>query len=81
MASVAQLDAHPTGDQELRSATYFSVDMIMKYFLRPFSPLIQEGHLSVSGEKNVHNTGLPLRGVSRPIKVWLGELTALDMTP
>ena len=29
-------------------------------------PLIQEGQLSVSGGKNVHNTGEPLRGLSLP---------------
>ena len=43
-ASVAQLDARPTGDQEVagstptRSATFFHGDLIMKYFLRSFSP-------------------------------------------
>ena len=43
-ASVAQLDAHPTGDQEVAgltpsgSATFFRGDLIMKYFLWSFSP-------------------------------------------
>ena len=56
-ASMAQLDAHPTGDEEVAgstpagSATFFRGDLIMKYFLRPFSALIQEGQLSVSGER------------------------------
>ena len=42
-ASVAQLDARPTGDQEVvgsitaGSATFFRGDLIMKYFLRSFS--------------------------------------------
>ena len=38
-------------------------------------PLIQEGQLSVSGERMC--TIL----VNRPANVWLGKLTALDMTP
>ena len=43
-APVAQLDARPTGDQEVAgsnlvgSATFFREDLIMKYFLRSFSP-------------------------------------------
>ena len=44
-ASVAQLDARPTDDQEVagstsaESATFFHGDLIMKYFLRSFSPI------------------------------------------
>ena len=56
-ASVAQLDAPPTGDQEVAgsipagSATFFR-DLTMKYFLRLFfRPPIQEGQLSASGER------------------------------
>ena len=43
-AWVAQLDEHQTGDQEVASstpagsATFFRGDLIMKYFLRSFSP-------------------------------------------
>ena len=43
-ALVAQLDARPTGHQEAtgssctRSVTFFHGDLIMKYFLRSFSP-------------------------------------------
>ena len=50
-ASVAQLDARPIGDQEVagltptRSATFIYEDLIMKL------ALIQEWHLSVSGER------------------------------
>ena len=42
--SVVQLDARLTGDQEVagsppaESAAYFHGDLIMKYFLRSFSP-------------------------------------------
>ena len=41
---MAQLDMCPTGDQEVAgltpagSATFFCGDMIIKYFLRSFSP-------------------------------------------
>ena len=41
---MAQLDARPTGDQEVAglthagSATFFRGDLIMKYFLQSFSP-------------------------------------------
>ena len=44
LASVAQLDAHPTGDQEVTGSTPAEVGnillwrLIMKYFLRLFSP-------------------------------------------
>ena len=43
-ASVAQLDARPTGDQEVAGSTPAEVGnilswrLIMKYFLRSFSP-------------------------------------------
>ena len=49
----------PTGDQKVAGSTpaevanILSWRLIMKYFLRSFSPspLIQEGQLSVSGER------------------------------
>ena len=49
----------PTGDQEVAGSTSAKVGnilswrLIMKYFLRSFSPflVIQEGQLSVSGER------------------------------
>ena len=45
MASVAQLDARPTGDQEVAGSTPAEVGnilswrLVMKYFLRSFSPI------------------------------------------
>ena len=52
------LDSHPTGDQEFVGSTPTEVGnilswrFIMKYFLRSFSlRLIQEGQLTVSGER------------------------------
>ena len=54
-AAVAQLDARPTGDQEVAGSTPAEISnilpwrLIMRYF---FSLLwIQEGQLSVSGER------------------------------
>ena len=43
LASVVQLDGHPTGDQEVVGLTpsgsaKFSWELIMKYFLQSFSP-------------------------------------------
>ena len=44
-------------------------------------PLIQEGQLSVSGERMCTILVNHLEEQTYPIKVWLGELTVLDMTP
>ena len=43
-------------------------------------PLIQEGQLSVPGEKMCTILVNRLEDYACPIKVWLGELTVLDMT-
>ena len=59
LALVAQSDARPTGDQEVvglitaRSGNNLSWRLIMKFFSRVILslPLIQEGSLSVSGER------------------------------
>ena len=60
-ASVVQLDARPTGDQEVTGSTPAKVGnilswrLIMKYFLRSFSTF---RWFKVSfWQKNVHNTG------------------------
>ena len=56
-ASVAQLDARPTGDQEVAGSTPAEVGnillwrLIMKYMVILSLPLIQEGQLSVSGKR------------------------------
>ena len=44
-------------------------------------PLIQEGHLSVSGERICTILVNGLEDSVRPVNVWLGKLTALNMTP
>ena len=58
LGSVAQLDARSTGDQEGMSSRLWSgnillLSLIMKSFLRSFSPLplIKEGKLSVTCER------------------------------
>ena len=56
---MAQLDAHPTGDQEVTGSTPSLVHNILswRFYYEIFSTvilslaLIQEGHLSVSGER------------------------------
>ena len=75
-----------TGDQEVAGSTPAEVGkilswrLIMKYFLRSFS-LIQEGQLSVSGERMCTKLVNRLEDLACPVNVWLGKLTALDMTP
>ena len=65
----------PPGDQEVMGSTpaedgnILSLRLIMKYFLRSFSPIADSRRAVVSfWQKNVHNTGSPLRGLSLPSK-------------
>ena len=44
-------------------------------------PLIQEGQLSVSGERMCTILVNRLEDKACPVNVWLDKLTALDMTP
>ena len=44
-------------------------------------PLIQEGQLSVSGDRICTILVNRLKDQACPVNVWLGKLTALDMTP
>ena len=44
-------------------------------------PLIQEGQLSVSGERMCTILVKRLDDKACPVNVWLGKLIALDMTP
>ena len=43
-------------------------------------PLTQEGQLSVSGERMCTMLVNRLEDLACPVHVWLGKLTALDMT-
>ena len=44
-------------------------------------PLLQEGQLSVSGERMCTILVNRLEDLAYPVNVWLGKLTLLDMTP
>ena len=81
---MAQLDAHPTGVQEVagstpaRSAAFFRGDLIMKYFLWSFSPAASRRAVVRFWQKNVHN--ILVIHSAFPVNVWLGKLNMLDMT-
>ena len=86
---MAQLDAHPTGDQEVAGsnpaglATFFSWRFDHEIFSTVILSLwlIQEGQLSVSGQRMCTILVNHLEDKACPVKVWLGKLTVLDMTP
>ena len=75
--SVAQLDAGPTGDQEIVGSnpagltTFFRGDWSWNIFYGVILsvPLIQEGQLSVSVEKMCTILVNHLRGLSMPVSV------------
>ena len=60
---MVQLYVRPTGDQEVEGlthaglATFFRGDLIMKYFLRSFSPFADSRAVASFWQKNVHTTG------------------------
>ena len=66
-----------------RSATFFRGDWSWNIFYGHSLPLplIQEGQLSVSGERMCTILVNRLEDYAYPVNVWLGKLTALDMTP
>ena len=78
-----------TGDQEVAGSTPAEVGNILswKLIVKIFSavilslPLIQEGQLSVSGEGMCTILVNRLEDKACPVNVWLGKLTALNMTP
>ena len=65
-----------------RSATFFRGDWSWIIFYgHSLPPLIQEGQLSVSGKRMCTILVNRLEDYAYPVNVWLGKLTALDMTP
>ena len=64
-----------------RSATFFRGDWSWNIFYGHSLPLIQEGQLSVSGERMCLLLVNRLEDKACPVNVWLGKLTALNMTP
>ena len=88
LASVAQLDACLTGDQEVAVQLCRVGNILLWRFDHEiFSrvilslPQIQKGQLSVSGKRMCTILVNRLEDKACPIKVWLGKLTMLDMTP
>ena len=86
---MAQLNARPTENQEVACSTHGEVGNILswRFDYEIFStvilslPLIQEGQLSVSGERMCTILVNRLEDKACAVNVWLGKLTALDMTP
>ena len=88
-ASVAQLDApsdwRPGGrgfnPRRGRQHSFVEIDHEIFSAVILSLPLIQEGQLSVSGERMCIIPVNRLEDKACPVNVWLGKLTALDMTP
>ena len=84
---MAQSDLRPTGGQVVAVstpaglATFFPGNLIIFSTVIPSLPLIQEGQLSVSGKRMCTSLVNRLEDKACPVKVWLGKLTTLDMTP
>ena len=89
MASVAQLDApsdwRPGGrgfnPRRGRQHSFMEIDHEIFSAVILSLPLIQEGQLSVSGERMCTILVNCLEDKACPVNVWLGKLTALEMTP
>ena len=92
-ASVAQLDApsdwrpRGRGFNLRRGRQHSFMETDHEIFYEIFStvilslPLIQEGQLSVSGERMCTLLVNCLEDYACPVNVWLGKLTAINMTP
>ena len=88
-ASMAQLDApsdwRPGGrgfnPRRGRQHSFVEIDHEIFSTVILSLPLIQEGRLSVSGERMCTILVNRLEDLACPVNVWLGKLTALDMTP
>ena len=85
---MAQLDARPTGDQEVagsaprRGRQHYFVEIEHEIFSTVILslPLIQDRQLSVSDERMCTIRVNRLEDYACPVNVWLGKLTALEMT-
>ena len=78
---VAQLDVHPTGDQDFAgpisagSATFFCRDWSWNNF---YGLSLPSACFKNSGERICTLLLIRLENLAYPVKVWLGKLTALD---
>ena len=84
-ALVAHLDA-PTGGRGFNPRqgwqhSFMEIDYETFSMVILSLPLIQEEQLSVSGERMCTILVNRLEDKACPVNVWLGKLTALDMTP
>ena len=83
---MAQSNARLTGDQEDTGlippspATFVEIDHEIFFTVILTLSLIQEGQLSVSGERMCTSTCQLLRGLGLPGKMWLDKLTTFDVT-
>ena len=82
------MDARPTNDQDVAGSTspgrqhsFAEIDLEIFSTVILSLLLIQGGQLSVSGERLRINLVNRLKDKACSVKVWLGKLTALDMTP
>ena len=88
-ASVAHLDApsdwRPGGRKfnpcRGQQHSFVEIDHEIFYTIILSLPLIQKGQLSVSAERMCTILVNHLEDYACPLNVWLGKLTALDMTP
>ena len=88
-ASVAQLDAPSDWRQggrrfnprRGRQHSFVEIDHEIFSTVILSLPLIQEGQLSVSGKRMCTILVNRLEDLACPVNVWLGKLTARDMTP
>ena len=85
-SSVARLDVHLTGDQEIAGsnptglATFFCGDLIIETFPMVFLPGDLRRTVVNSWLKNMTILVNCLEDVACSVKVWLGKLTMLSMT-
>ena len=72
---MAHLDARPTNHQEVAGSTFFYWRFDHEIFSTVIIslPLIQEGQVSVSGERMCTILVSRLEDKASPVKVWLGK--------
>ena len=79
-ASVAQLDVQSNWRPGGRQHSFVEIDHEIFSTVILSLPLIQEVHLSVSGERMCSILVNCLQDYAYPVNVWLGKLTVLNMT-
>ena len=72
---------HGFDPRQSRQHSFLETDHEIFSMVIPSLPLIQEGQLSVSGKRMCTILVNRLEDEACPVNIWLGKLTALDMTP